>query len=146
MFELKEIIMNRSKQIFPASGLVAMLASGALALTSLASAADTKAPNDTKMSGDMQMPSDMQMPQTAADYTAAAAKYDQEAAELESLAKRHAEMGALYRSRAIPGSKQQTQYFTLANHCENLASSYRKAAAEARMTAQSHRDMAKTGV
>jgi len=143
MFELKEIIMNRSKQIFLASGLVATLTSGALALTSLASAADTTAPNDTKMSGEMQMP--MQMPQSAADYTAAAGKYDQEAAELDSVAKRHAQMAALYRSRAIPGSKQYAAYFTLANHCDHLAESYRKAAAEARMTAQAHRDMAKTG-
>jgi len=137
--------MNRSKQIYLASGLVAMLASGALALTSLASAADTKAPND-KMSGDMQMSGDVKMPQSAADFTAAAAKYDQEAAQLDSVSKRHAEMAALYRSRAIPGSKQQIAYSTLANHCENLAESYRKAAAEARMTAQSHREMAKTGV
>src|SRR6266702_6248976 len=114
--------MNRYKQIVLASGLVATLASSALALTSMASAADTKAPNDTKMS------SDMKMPQSVADYTAAAAKYDQEAAELDSVAKRHAEMAALYRSRAIPGSKQQTAYFTLANHCEKLAESYRKAA------------------
>lgn len=131
--------MNRSKQIVLASGLVVTLVSGALALTSLASAADTKVPNDTKMS------SDMQMPRSAADYTAAAAKYDQEAAELDSVAKRHAEMAALYRSRAIPGSKQQIAYSTLVNHCENLVDAYRKAAAEARMTAQSHRDMAKTG-
>jgi hypothetical protein len=85
------------------------------------------------------------MPQTAADYTAAAAKYDQEAAQLDSVAKRHAEMAALYRSRAIPGSKQYAVYATLANHCESLAESYRKAAAEARRTAQSHRDVAKTG-
>jgi hypothetical protein len=97
------------------------------------------------MSSDMQMSGDMKMPQSAADYTAAAAKYDQEAAQLDSVAKRHGEMAALYRSRAIPGSKQQTVYFTLANHCEKLAESYRKAAAEARMTAQSHRDLAKTG-
>jgi hypothetical protein len=131
--------MNRSKQIVLASGLVAVLASGALALTSLASAADTTAPNDTNMSADMQMP------RTAADYNAAAAKYDQEAAQLDSLAKRHAETGKYYRSRAIPASKQLIQYFTLANHCDNLAESYRKAAAEARMTAQAHRDMAKTG-
>lgn len=137
--------MNRSKQIVLASGLVVTLVSGALALTSLASAADTKVPNDTKMSSDMQMPGDMKMPQSAADYTAAAAKYDQEAAQLDSVAKRHAEMAALYRSRAIPGSKQQIAYSTLANHCENLVDAYRKAAAEARMTAQSHRDMAKTG-
>ena len=137
--------MNRSKQIVLASGLVTVLASGALALTSLASAADTTAPNDTTMSSDMKMPGDMHMPQNAADYNAAAAKYDQEAAQLDSVAKRHAEMATLYRSRATPGSKQQIAYSTLANHCENLAESYRKAAAEARMTAQSHRDMAKTG-
>src|SRR5882757_4259222 len=132
--------MNRSKQIVLASSLVAVLVSGAVALTSVASAADMNTPSDTKMSGDMKMP------QTAADYAAAAAKYDQEAAQLDSVAKRHAEMAALYRSRAIPGSKQQIAYSTLANHCENLAESYRKAAAEARMTAQSHREMAKTGV
>jgi len=110
----------------------------------MASAADTQAPNDTKMSSDMQMSGDMQMPQTAADYNTAAAKYDQEAAELDSEAKRHAETGKYYRSLAIPASKQIIGYLTPANHCDHLAESYRKAAAEARMTAQAHRDMAKT--
>jgi hypothetical protein len=127
------------KQLLLSVSLAAVLASGAFALTSLASAADINMPDGTKMSGDMQMP------QTAADYTAAGAKYDEEAAKLDSVAKRHAEMATLYRSRAIPGSKQYAVYATLANHCESLSESYRKSAAEARMTAQAHRDMAKQG-
>jgi hypothetical protein len=127
------------KQLLLSVSLAAVLASGVLALTSLASAAGMNMSDGTKMSGDMQMP------QTAADYTAAAAKYDQEAAKLDLVAKRHTEMASLYRSRAIPGSKQYAVYATLANHCENLAESYRKAAAEARMTAQAHRVMAKQG-
>jgi hypothetical protein len=43
--------MNRSKQIVLASGLIAVLASGAGALTTLASAADAIMPNGMKMSG-----------------------------------------------------------------------------------------------
>jgi hypothetical protein len=132
--------MNRSKQLVLASGLIAVLASGAGALTTFASATDATMPNGMKMSGDMQTP------QTAADYRAAADKYDQEAAELDTVAKQHSDMAALYRSRAIPGSKQYQSYFTLANHCDNLADLHRKSAAEARVTAQLHRDMANNGV
>jgi len=134
--------MNQSRQIFRASGFVVALATGALALTSLASAGAA----DTRMPAGMKMPTttvDTQMPKTAAEYNAAAAKYDQEAVGLDAKAAHHAQMAALYSARATSGSKQEATFRTLANHCERLAESYRLSAAEARATAQVHRDMAK---
>lgn len=81
--------MTQFKQIFLASGLVAVLATGGLAMTSLSSAeaAETKMPADMKMSGEMSMP------KTAADHNAEAAKYDQEAVSLETKAEHHAKKG-----------------------------------------------------
>lgn len=135
--------MNQFKQIVLGVGLVTSLATGALALTSVASAeaADTKMPADMKMSVTA---ADAQVPRSAAEYTAAAAKYDQEAAELDAKAAHHAQMAALYTARATAGSKQETTFRSLANHCERLVESYRKSAVEARATAQVHRDMAKS--
>ncbi len=135
--------MNRFKRNFPGIGLVTSLATGTLALTSLAfaEAADSKMPADMKMSV---AAGDVQVPRSAADYAAAAAKYDQEAAELDAKAAHHAQMAALYSARATAGSKQETTFRSLANHCERLVDSYRKSAVEARATAQVHRDMAKS--
>lgn len=131
--------MHQSKQNFLASSLIAVLAASALAITSLAAAeaADTKIPAGMEMSGEMQMP------KTAADYSAEAAKYDREAVELDAKVAQHAKMAAQYRGLSSGGSKPATAFLSLADHCERLAESYRKAALEARATAQSHRDMAR---
>ena len=134
--------MDQSKQIFRASGFIAALATGALALTSLTSAGAAEA----KMPAGMKMPTttvDTQTPRTAAEYNAAAVKYDQEAVELDAKAAHHAQMAVLYSARATSGSKQEATFRTLANHCERLAESYRQSAAEARATAQVHRETAK---
>lgn len=131
--------MNQFKQNLLVPGLVALLATGALAITSPTPVAAA----DTKMPAGMEMPGDMQMPKTAADFNAAAAKYDGEAAELDAKAAEHAKMGARYRGIGGGGSKQGTAFVGLANHCERLADTYRKAALEARAAAQMCRDMAK---
>jgi hypothetical protein len=128
--------MNPFKHIILAAGTVAALATGAIALVPFASAqgaADTKTP--------MAM-GDMPMPKTAADHNAEATKYDQEAASLDAKAEHHAKLAMAYRGRG-GGGKQGTTFQSLADHCERLAEAYRKAALEARATAQSHREMAK---
>ncbi len=53
------------------------------------------------------------------------------AASLQAKAEHHAQLAAFYRERAVLGSKQLITYFTMANHCEQLAKRYRLAAAEA---------------
>jgi hypothetical protein len=105
---------------------VAALATGALVVTSLPSAA-----------ADAQVP----MATTAAEHEAEAAKYDQEAVELEAKAARHSELAAQY--ARMSGGKQADAQRSMSNHCERLAKSYRAAAAEARDMAKMHLEMAK---
>lgn len=131
--------MNKPKQIFLAAALAALLTTGGLAVTSLASAGAA----ETKMPADMKMSDDMPMPATAADHNGEAAKYDQEAASLDAKAGRHAKMAENYRAHAGAGSKQGANFQSLANHCSRLAKAYRDAATEARAMADSHRGMAK---
>lgn len=49
----------------------------------------------------------------------------------ESKAAYYAELAALYRSRAVPGSKQMITYFTAANRADRLAERYHLAASDA---------------
>ncbi len=83
------------------------------------------------------------MPKSAADYNAEASKYDREAADLDAQVAKHAKMAAQHRRLGTGGSKRGTAAMSIANHCERLAESYRKAAIDARATAQSLRDMAR---
>jgi hypothetical protein len=53
------------------------------------------------------------------------------AADLQAKADHHAELAAFYRERATPWSKHLITYFTMANHCDQLANRYRTAALEA---------------
>ncbi len=52
------------------------------------------------------------------------------AAALQAKADHHSELATLYRARAMPGSKQLITYFTMANHCDQLAARERLAASE----------------
>ena len=119
--------MSRVKHSIAAILTVAALATGALVVTSLPSAA-----------ADAEMP----MATTAAEHSAQAAKYEQEATELDAKAARHAQLAAQY---AAHGSgKQETSHSSISKHCKSLAKAYRAAAAEAREMAKMHREMAKT--
>ncbi len=126
--------MNRSKYTLAAAGLVAALATGAFALTSLSATT----PSASAAAAEMKMPT------TPAEHLAEASKYDKEATALETKADLHAKMAANYRGLISGGSKQETTYRSLASHCQRLADSYRSAALEAREMAKSHREMAQS--
>ena len=121
--------MNRFKYILVAIGAVAALATSAMVFNSFASAAPA---------------TEVAIPTTAAEHAAEATRYDQEALELDQKAQRHAKMARGYQARYSGGSKQGTMLLSLVEHCKRLAKIYAEAAVEARATAKSHRDMAKT--
>ncbi len=125
---MKEHIMNRMKHGIAAIATVAALATGALVVTSLPSAA-----------ADMEMT----IPGTAGEHTAAAASYEQESLELEAKAAKHTKLASLYKARMIGmSSKQSGAQHGIYKHCERLAKAYRAAATEAREMAKMHREMA----
>ena len=126
--------MTRFKHVIFASASVVALAAGLAACASFAPAESPK-PAQTSQP--------MNMPMTAAEHAAEAARYDQEALDLEAKAKRHAEMAHRYHALATTGSKQYISYWTLANYCDRLTESESKAATEARATAQTHRELSK---
>lgn len=132
--------MSHIKQILATTAGVAVLAAGEFAMAPFASA-------ETPMTDQTPAPTaaPMHMPGTAAESTMEAAKYDQEALDLEAKAAYHAKMASLYRTLASGGSKQQESYRSIAIHCKGLAEHYGKAAAEARAMAQAHREHAKAG-
>ena len=121
--------MNRLKFILVATAAVAALTTSAVVFNSLASAAPA---------------TETAMPTSAAEHAAEAAKYDQEALELDQKAKRHEEMAKGYQARYSGGSKQGPELLSLVEHCKRLAHIYAEAAAEARETAKSHRQMAQS--
>ena len=121
--------MNKLKPSIAAIGALMALVAGGLVATSLPSvAADTE----------------VAMPSTAAEHTAEAAKYEQEARDLDAKAARHIDLASGYQARASAGSKQGTSLNSLAEHCKRLAKAYSQAAVEARDMAKMHREMAKT--
>lgn len=125
--------MIHFKQILVATAGAAIVATGLLAFSPLASA---EAPTAKPMA----MP--MHMPSTAAEHAAEAAKYDQEAADLQSKADHHTTMAGLYRGLAGGGGKQEITYRSIAAHCKRLAAYYTKAVTEARAMAAMHRELA----
>lgn len=120
--------MNAFKSVLAAVAASVLLASTVIVVAPIASAA-----TDTQM----------KMPANAAEHTEEAAKYDQEATDLDTKAKHHAEMAQRYRARASGGGKGEAGTRSLAQHCDRLAKAYGAAAAEARELASSHRAMAK---
>lgn len=120
--------MNRIRSSMSVLAMVAVLATGTFAVTSVpAAAADT----------------DMTIPSTSAEHTAEAAKYEKESLDLDAKAARHAELAARYRARMIGmSSKQSRAQHGMYKHCERLAKAYRKAAEEAREMVKMHREMA----
>ncbi len=85
------------------------------------------------------------LPVSAQDHAAEAARYDQEALDLEAKAKSHKELAAGYRARVSGGGKLGSTLQSLSRHCERLANAYQEAADEAREMAKGHRDMAGAG-
>lgn len=132
---MKHLDMHQVRQFLLVSGVVVALLAGAVAL----------APIGTAQGAAETRTADTPMPTTAAEHNAEAAKYDEEAASLDDKAERHAKLANAYRGRGGAGSKQSTAFQSMAAHCDKLADAYRKAALEARATAQSHREMAKMG-
>ena len=119
--------MSKLKYSIAALVTVAALATGALVATSLpAAAADA----------------DMTIATTPAEHLAEAAKYEQEALDLDVKAAQHSKRAALSAARGRGGSKQATSQSSISKHCERLAKAYRAAAAEARELAKTHREMA----
>ena len=121
--------MNNLKIMLVALGAATVLAAGTLEFASIVAAAPA---------------TETAIPATAAEHAAEADKYEQEALELDQKAQRHEEMGKRYQARTSGGSKQETTLRSLVAHCKRLATIYAEAAAEARETAKSHREMAKT--
>lgn len=118
--------MNRLKKTLAGLAVSACLAAAATSLTPIVLAAAEP---------------EMHMPQTAAEHAAEAARYEQEARELEAKAEHHAQMAKRYRARYSAGTKGAEGIRSLIRHCERLAKSYREAASEARAMAQTHRHM-----
>ena len=85
------------------------------------------------------------IPATPAEHSAEAARYDQEAKDLQAKADRHAALVAGYKARGGSGGKQATALRSLASHCEDLEKAYRKAADAASEMAKMHREMAAQG-
>lgn len=119
--------MNRMKISIAALGAAVALIAGPLLVASWPSAAA-----ETEVS----------VPATGAEHAAEAAKYDQEATELDAKAKLHSDLAAQYLARSKRGGQQGAALRSLGNHCERLAKDYRMTAAEAREMAKSHREMA----
>lgn len=131
---MKYLHTHQVRKVLLAAGVVVALLASAGALLSINTAqgaAETKS-------------AEMSMPATAAEHNAEAAKYDQEATSLDAKAEHHAKLAKAYRARGS-GGKQATAFGSMAKHCDQLADAYRKAALEARATAQAHREMAKMG-
>lgn len=120
--------MNRWELSIAATGIVIALAGGALMVT---------------MSPSVAAGEEVAIPNTAAEREAEAAKYEQEALDLEAKAARHTELAAHYRARLSGGSKQDSALRSLNQHCKRLANAYQNAAEEARAMAAVHREMGK---
>lgn len=86
-------------------------------------------------------PAQIESAKTPADHEAIAAAYDKEAAQLESMAKKHETMVGTYRAMAT-GSKGADSA-AMASHCGKLVTEYKAAAQENRSLAAAHRQMAK---
>ena len=127
--------MNAFTRFLGVSAIAVALALAATVVTS--SAAVGAEPEKTMTQG-------AQAPVTAADHLAEAAKYEQEARDLDAKAAEHKGMGQLYRTQRSAGSKQGAASQSLVSHCDRLVKSYTQAAAEARALAKAHRDMAKS--
>jgi hypothetical protein len=129
------------------SSIAALVAIGLFSTLSAYSVEPAMSPGMAMPMKSAKMPAHAEhaMPTSAADYNAEASKYDREAADLDLQVAKHANMAGRYRRLATGGSKRGTASMSIANHCERLAESYRKAAMDTRATAQSLRDMAKLG-
>lgn len=66
------------------------------------------------------------------DRTPQAAKYERQATDLEANADRSAKLAADYRARMSGGSKQNMTFASIANHYDQEAKRYRRAALDAR--------------
>jgi hypothetical protein len=118
--------MNRLKLAFVALGTVAALTIGAIAPDTVVLAAPA---------------AQVSVPATAAEHAAEAARYEQEAIQLEQKSQQHEAMAKAYQTRSSGGGKQAATLASLVEHCRRLGSLYADAAAEARATAKSHREM-----
>ena len=76
---------------------------------------------------------------TAADHEAIAAHYDEEAIAAAEKAAKHRKMAASYKKKGGP----EIAKWQLDLHCERLAESFEKAAAESAALALMHRQLAK---
>ena len=123
--------MNRFTHTAVALGTGAALASGAFAFTSIAMTSVARASPSTEPT----------IPATTVDHATLAAKYEQQAAQLEAQADHHAKMAADHRAQIVAGTKQAITFYTMANHCDERAERYRKAALKARQLAESERAM-----
>ena len=86
---------------------------------------------------------DMTKAASPAENEAWAVKLDKEAMDLDAKVTEHTANASQFRGLAGSGSKQATDYTSIANHCDKLAQNYREAAEEARAMAALHRDLAK---
>jgi hypothetical protein len=113
--------------------LITMLSAGvaAVMLSGSAWAADAT----------MVTPAQIEAAKTSADHEAIAASYDNEAAQLEAMAKKHEGMARSYRAAAA-GAKGANPA-AMSAHCNKLITQYKAAAQENRDLAAAHRQMAK---
>ena len=75
------------------------------------------------------------------DHRQSAVYYENEARALDARADRHADLSRQYLSRSRTTAKQSAPLRSLSMHCDDLASAYKHAAAEARKLAATHREL-----
>jgi len=80
------------------------------------------------------------VPESPAEHAAQAQAYENEAIELEAKAARHEALAQGYAERVPLWGKKRPSLRTLAQHCAELAESYRAAARSARAMAAAHRE------
>ena len=87
--------------------------------------------------GETVTPAQIEAATTKAQHEAIAQSYEEEAVASEQRADSHAKMAQTYRlgMQKMPGA-------SMANHCKRLEKDFRSAAAEYRMLAKEHREMA----
>lgn len=91
----------------------------------------------TAAAGDRVTPSQIATATTSAQHEAIAQAYEDEAAASEKRAESHATMAQTYRM-----GPNKSSGASMGNHCGRLEETYRSAAAEYRMLAKEHREMA----
>ena len=93
------------------------------------------------------LPKAIESAKTAADHEAIATYFEEQAKEARATAKRHQEMGAIYKKESSPAPKSggaaHLFHTQMGEHCDDLATKYEKVAKDYEAMAAEHRAQAK---